>query len=108
MMGLGTDLVHVEQLRTQLSDLASSFAVQTFSPAELRYAQQQPSKDPARHLAARFAAGGVDAAARTLFTPPPGSQFVPWVPRGRAGGCGPAVDFYPPADRLVGTHGPSS
>ena len=55
-MGLGTDLVDIAQLRAQLNDPASSFAVQTFSAAEIRYARQHPSKDPARHLAARFAA----------------------------------------------------
>ena len=43
-------------MREQLRDSASSFAEQTFSATELRYAHQNPSKDPPRHLAARFAA----------------------------------------------------
>ena len=56
MMGLGTDLVDINQIRKQLQDEASSFVQKTFSTTEIRYAHQQPSKDPARHFAARFAA----------------------------------------------------
>lgn len=53
---VGTDIVHVPSLAEQLSDRASAFAAQTFTHAELAYAQGASSGQPAQHLAARFAA----------------------------------------------------
>lgn len=55
-LGVGTDLVHIPGLRAQLADVASVFEEMTFTEAERATAQQRPSRDPARHLAARYAA----------------------------------------------------
>jgi holo-[acyl-carrier protein] synthase len=54
--GIGTDLVHVGQLREQLADAASVFEEMTFTPAERAAARSRASRDPARHLAGRYAA----------------------------------------------------
>lgn len=54
--GIGVDMVHVPGLRDQLADKASGFAEGTFTVAERSDAAGRPSGDPARHLAARFAA----------------------------------------------------
>lgn len=56
IVGVGVDLVHVPGLRDQLADRASGFAEGVFTPGERRDAADRPSGDPARHLAARFAA----------------------------------------------------
>lgn len=53
---VGIDIVELAAFRRQLDDPASSFAAGTFTPAELREAHNRPDRDPARHLAARFAA----------------------------------------------------
>ncbi len=53
---IGVDLVHVPSFREQLADPASTFAHGTFTPQERRDAEDRPDRDPARHLAARFAA----------------------------------------------------
>jgi holo-[acyl-carrier protein] synthase len=54
--GVGVDLVAIEGLRAQLADPASAFAEGTFTARERADAAARPSGDPARHLAARFAA----------------------------------------------------
>lgn len=54
--GVGVDLVHVPGLRAQLADPASRFAAGTFTVGERTDAAERASGDPARHLAARFAA----------------------------------------------------
>lgn len=54
--GVGVDMVHVAGLREQLADRASAFAEGTFTVAERSDAASRSSGDPARHLAARFAA----------------------------------------------------
>ena len=54
--GVGIDLVHVPGLRDQLGDSASGFAEGTFTVGERSDAAGRSSGDPARHLAARFAA----------------------------------------------------
>jgi holo-[acyl-carrier protein] synthase len=56
IVGMGIDLVAVPELATQLADGASVFAAKTFTSAELLYAEKNPSHDPVRHLAARYAA----------------------------------------------------
>ena len=53
---VGVDLVHLPGFRDQLADPASAFARATFTEAERAAAAARPSGDPARHLAARFAA----------------------------------------------------
>ncbi|MCB9737473.1 MAG: holo-ACP synthase [Deltaproteobacteria bacterium] len=55
-LGVGVDLVHVPGLREQLADAASGFAAATFTRAEVLASEARPGHDPARHLAARFAA----------------------------------------------------
>lgn len=54
--GVGLDLVDVASFREQLDQPGSAFAEGTFTPAERREAAARPDHDPARHLAARFAA----------------------------------------------------
>ena len=56
MIGLGVDMVQISQLQSQLADDASVFAKQTFTNQEIRYSRSHASGEPARHLAARFAA----------------------------------------------------
>jgi len=56
IIGLGTDLVAVPSLAAQLADTASHFSAATFTVGELAYSRSTISHDPARHLAARFAA----------------------------------------------------
>jgi holo-[acyl-carrier protein] synthase len=53
---IGVDLVHVPSFAELLGDRASAFAGATFSDAERAYATTAASGDPARHLAARYAA----------------------------------------------------
>jgi holo-[acyl-carrier protein] synthase len=52
----GVDLVDVAAFRAQLADPASTFAEATFTAGERRAAARRPSRDPAPHLAARYAA----------------------------------------------------
>jgi holo-[acyl-carrier protein] synthase len=56
IVGLGTDLVRVPAFAEQLAHQGSAFADVTFTPAELAYSLSAPSREPPRHLAARFAA----------------------------------------------------
>ena len=56
ILGVGTDLVHIPTLRAQLDDSASVFGEMTFTEAERAAARSRASRDPARHLAARWAA----------------------------------------------------
>ncbi len=76
ILGVGVDLVDVPSFAEQLADEASTFAEATFTPDERAYAARAVSRDPARHLAARFAAKeaalkALDAAsARAGLTPP--------------------------------------
>ncbi len=54
VVGVGVDLVHVPSFAEQLAQPGSRFAA-AFTPGERRDARDRPS-DPARHLAARWAA----------------------------------------------------
>lgn len=54
--GVGVDLVDLAAFRRQLDDPASTFLEAVFTVGERRYAATRPSRDPARHLAARYAA----------------------------------------------------
>ncbi|MCB9543749.1 MAG: holo-ACP synthase [bacterium] len=54
--GIGVDLVDIPAFRRQLQDPASRFAAGVFTPGERLAAQARASADPARHLAARYAA----------------------------------------------------
>lgn len=54
--GLGVDVVDVDGFRRQLADPASVFATAVFTPGERLAAARRASGDPARHLAARYAA----------------------------------------------------
>ena len=56
VLGIGTDLVQISAFRAQLHDAASVFEERTFTPGEREAARLRPSKDAARHLAARYAA----------------------------------------------------
>jgi holo-[acyl-carrier protein] synthase len=53
---VGVDLVHVPSFAAQLEDRASAFESVTFSEQERAYAREASSRQPARHLAARYAA----------------------------------------------------
>jgi len=74
--GIGIDLVHTEAFATQLADRASHFSAGTFTDAERRTAQSRPDRDPATHLAARFAAkeAFIKAWATARFGRPPAMQ----------------------------------
>ncbi|MCO4761192.1 MAG: holo-ACP synthase [Myxococcales bacterium] len=56
ILGIGTDIVDIDGFRTQLADPASSFAAGVFTESERVSSAMRPSKDPAVHLAARYAA----------------------------------------------------
>ena len=56
ILGVGVDIVDLAGFRAQLQDPASVYADRTFTAAELRDADNRPSADPPRHLAARHAA----------------------------------------------------
>lgn len=55
VVGVGIDLVHVPSFTNQLTQPGSGFEG-AFTPGERRDATDRPSADPARHLAARWAA----------------------------------------------------
>ena len=55
ILGIGTDVVMISSFQEQLLDDASTFRRATFTPRELRDANSRSSQ-PARHLAARYAA----------------------------------------------------
>ncbi len=54
IVGVGIDLVHVPRLRTVLARWQDRFLARVFTPEEIAYARAR--RDPAEHLAARFAA----------------------------------------------------
>lgn len=54
--GLGLDVVDLAGFRAQLDVPGSTFEEATFTLAERREARLRPDDDPARHLAARYAA----------------------------------------------------
>ena len=56
MLSNGVDIVDIAAFRAQLDDPASAFADGVFTARERRDALRRPSGDPARHLAARWAA----------------------------------------------------
>jgi len=56
ILGLGLDVVEVEGFRRQLADRASHFVAGTFTAGEQAASAERASGDPARHLAARYAA----------------------------------------------------
>jgi len=53
---VGIDAVDLPAFRAQLADPASRFITLTFTDAERLTSTHRPGADPARHLAARFAA----------------------------------------------------
>ena len=56
IVGLGTDLVELSGFSSQLDDAASHFTRRTFTADEVTYCQGAISRQPTRHLAARYAA----------------------------------------------------
>ena len=56
VIGLGIDLVYLSEFRAQLGEVGSAFASVTFTAEEAAYSRSRASRDPVRHLAARFAA----------------------------------------------------
>lgn len=56
LVGIGIDVVQVQELAAQLADRASRFVEATFTPAEVAYSRTAASGEPARHLAVRYAA----------------------------------------------------
>ena len=54
--GLGLDLVDLAGFRGQLAQPGTTFVEGAFTEAERREAEARPDHDPARHLAARYAA----------------------------------------------------
>jgi holo-[acyl-carrier protein] synthase len=56
LVGIGIDVVQIKELAAQLADRASRFVEATFTPEEVAYSRGATSGEPARHLAARYAA----------------------------------------------------
>ena len=54
VLGVGTDLIEVERVRSSLEQHGDRFLEKVFTPVEREYCQGMA--DPAPHLAARFAA----------------------------------------------------
>ena len=54
--GLGLDVVDLPNFRAQLDMPGSVFEASTFTVADRRECRLRPDQDPARHLAARYAA----------------------------------------------------
>jgi holo-[acyl-carrier protein] synthase len=52
--GIGVDLVHVPRIRQAIARWQDRFLERVFTPDEIAYARRR--RDPAEHLAARFAA----------------------------------------------------
>ena len=56
ILGVGIDIVDINSFREQLSDLASRFIFDTFTPRERATVEARGSGDLAHHLATRYAA----------------------------------------------------
>ena len=54
IVGIGVDLVHIPRIRGAIERWQERFLGRVFTPDELAYARRR--RDPAEHLAARFAA----------------------------------------------------
>jgi holo-[acyl-carrier protein] synthase len=54
IVGVGVDLVHVVRIRRAMDRWQERFLERVFTPGEIAYSQRR--RDPAEHLAARFAA----------------------------------------------------
>jgi holo-[acyl-carrier protein] synthase len=54
--GVGIDVVDCARFEALLADPGSEFAARTFTAAERNVAESRPSRTPAVHLAARYAA----------------------------------------------------
>lgn len=78
IQGIGIDLVDIPAFRRQLADPASRFIDGVFTPGERITAHARPSQDPARHLAARYAAkeAFIKAWSATRFGHPPLLQAI--------------------------------
>jgi len=73
IVGLGIDVVDISGFREQISDPASTFVHGTFTAAEIADASGRPGGEPARHLAARWAAkeAWIKAWSSSRFGEPP-------------------------------------
>ncbi len=56
ILGVGTDIVHIDAFEAQLDDRASVFVQETFTQGERQDSDDRAGQRPGRHLAARFAA----------------------------------------------------
>ena len=56
MIGLGVDIIQISEFEQQINDVASFFVRSSFTAKEIRYAQTNVSRNPAQHLAVRYAA----------------------------------------------------
>jgi len=107
ILGLGIDLVRVSTFADQLSDQASRFAEATFTAAELEYSHAAPSREPARHLSARYAAKeaalkAFDTACASAGVPAPRVELSDIeVVRDQAGR--PRLTFHHSASALAAT-----
>jgi holo-[acyl-carrier protein] synthase len=54
ILGIGVDLVHIPRIRQAIERWQERFLDRVFTPDEVAYARRR--RDPAEHLAARFAA----------------------------------------------------
>jgi holo-[acyl-carrier protein] synthase len=54
ILGVGVDLVHIPRIRQAIERWQERFLDRVFTPDEVAYARRR--RDPAEHLAARFAA----------------------------------------------------
>ncbi len=73
ILGVGLDVVSIADFSLQLQDPASCFVEEVFTLAERRIARARAGQQPARHLAARFAAkeAMIKAWSSALFGQPP-------------------------------------
>ena len=72
--GLGLDLCAIDDMAARLTDLASVFFANHFTPAEMSELRTRASRDPARHAAGRYAAK--EACVKALSTAAGGHRLV--------------------------------
>lgn len=106
ILGVGVDLVDLDGFRRQLADPASRFAEGVFTAAERQTARGRSSGDPARHLAARYAAkeAFVKAWSASRFGHPPRLSAVDLRQIEVVGDAWqrPAIRLAPPLAEVVG------
>ncbi len=109
ILGTGIDLVHIPSFADQLGDGVSEFVRATFTSEEVAFSESAPSRRPAQHLAARFAAKEAavkaldSACARIGIAPPAVSLRDIAIVRDSSGR--PSLQFHGAASAVAASAG---